>query len=203
MNNEPKDNVEHETLSPAKKGWWILLLGFYFLIAFSLLLILVLSLGRHSFFNWLPMQIFISLVIIGSLYSVVCYSKLLSSPAAQNRRYQKFRKGISLSSFLGLIFLIILVPRLSAYKKPAYNSDAKANLHNMYLACKAYWSDSGSEQNCNADQYNTTTYGYIQSIDVSISGSGTKSTFTAKAHNTKGTKTFVIDYLGTISEVNK
>jgi len=73
----------------------------------------------------------------------------------------------------------------------------------MYLACKTYWADNGGEKNCTVDIAKQTTYSYIQSTDVSISGSGTETTFAAKGHHAKGPKTFVINYLGKISEIER
>jgi hypothetical protein len=74
-------------------------------------------------------------------------------------------------------------------------------LHNVYLGCKAYWADSGSLSSCDNTQYTLTTYGYIQSADVSIVGTGTETAFAGTAQNTNSTNSYSINSLGTIAQL--
>lgn len=64
-------------------------------------------------------------------------------------------KGFILIELLIVIAIIgilaaIAIPQFSAYKTRAYDSDAKANLHNLFLACKVYWADNGATASCTA-----------------------------------------------------
>ena len=73
---------------------------------------------------------------------------------------------------------------------------ASANLINISSL------DSGSDKNCDVDIARLTTYGYVQSEQVSISAGGTETTFSAQAQHEEGTKTFAIDANGKITEVD-
>ncbi len=95
----------------------------------------------------------------------------------------------------------IIIPQNNTYccGGRAYDSDAKSNLHNVFLACKAYWADNGSDAVCTSTLTQSTVYGYIQSADVSISVSGSENDFSGTAQNINSDKTFSINSNGTIT----
>ena len=116
------------------------------------------------------------------------------------------QKGFTLIELLIVIAIIgilaaIAIPQFSQYKERAYNSASKADLHNLYLACKAYWVDNTSSDECTLDSATLTTYGLVQTSDVSLTlNTKTEDAFAATAtHSSSGTS-YSIDSSGNITD---
>ena len=113
-------------------------------------------------------------------------------------------KGFTLIELLivmGIIGVLsaIAIPAFAQYKARALDADAKSHLHNIYLACKGYWTDNGSGNSCTVSIASTAAYGYMQSPDITISASGDELTFSGTASHTDSSTSFTIDSKGQIN----
>ena len=117
----------------------------------------------------------------------------------------KNKNGFTLIELLIIIAIIgilaaIVIPQFSHYRMQVYNSDAKANLHNIYLACKEYWVDNARSDPCSVDIAKMISYGYAQSINVVVTViSGHEYNFKATAKHDSSNQTFTIDKIGDVS----
>jgi len=176
-----------------------------------------LSIGKRIWFCFLILLfIFVSFILIGPellhkpdpVYIVFFLLFYVTATLLNNRIFvpQKKQKDIgSLSrtmsalSIITIMVGIIIIPKFGGQHTSSYDPDAKANLHNVFLGCKAYWADNGSKNNCTPAIASQLEYGYIQSADVNLSASGAETDFSGKAKHVDSTKTFRIDSNGTIT----
>jgi prepilin-type N-terminal cleavage/methylation domain-containing protein len=120
----------------------------------------------------------------------------------------KNEKGFTLIEFLIVIAIIgilaaIAIPQFNQYKARAHDTAAQSDLHNIYLACKAYWTDEGSAKVCTQANAEGELYGFKNSKDVTINISGDEVGFAATASHVSGAKNFTMDASGTITGTAK
>ena len=121
-----------------------------------------------------------------------------------SNRIKRSEGGFTLIELLIVIAIIgilaaIAIPQFNQYKARAYDTASKADLHNIYLACKAYWSDSGSDQSCSETEAGGANYGFGPSPGVTVSASGSETGWSATALHGSSTTTFTMNASGNIS----
>ena len=117
---------------------------------------------------------------------------------------KKMEGGFTLIELLIVIAIIgilaaIAIPQFNQYKARAYDTASKADLHNIYLACKAYWSDNGSDQSCNQGVASGPNYGFAPSPGVTVSASGNETGWSATAKHASSSTTVTMNASGNIS----
>ena len=117
---------------------------------------------------------------------------------------KKREGGFTLIELLIVIAIIgilaaIAIPQFNQYKARAYDTASKSDLHNIYLACKAYWSDSGSDQSCSTTEAGGANYGFAPSPGVTVSASGNETGWAATAKHASSSTTFTMNASGNIT----
>jgi type IV pilus assembly protein PilA len=117
---------------------------------------------------------------------------------------KKREGGFTLIELLIVIAIIgilaaIAIPQFNQYKARAYDTASKADLHNIYLACKAYWSDTGSDQSCSENEAGGANYGFAPSPGVTVSASGNETDWSATAKHASSSTTVTMNASGNIS----
>ena len=117
---------------------------------------------------------------------------------------KKTEGGFTLIELLIVIAIIgilaaIAIPQFNQYKARAYDTASKADLHNLYLACKAYWSDTGSDQSCSSTSVQGADYAFAPSPGVQVTASGNETGWAATAKHTSSSATFRMDQSGNIT----
>jgi len=117
----------------------------------------------------------------------------------------KNEKGFTLIELLIVIAIIgilaaIAIPQFTQYKNRAYNSSSKADLHNLFLSCKAYWGDTNGGNSCSTAIATQASYGFSSSPNVTVAvTTGQEGTFVATAtHSVTGIQ-YSIDSAGNIT----
>ena len=121
-----------------------------------------------------------------------------------SNRIKEREGGFTLIELLIVIAIIgilaaIAIPQFNQYKARAYDTASKADLHNLYLACKAYWSDDGSDQSCTTSIAGGANYGFAPSPSVTVSASGSETGWSATAKHASSSSTFTMNASGNIT----
>jgi len=106
-------------------------------------------------------------------------------------RKMRAEKGFTLIELLVVIAIIgilaaIAIPQFAAYRRRAYDSDAKSAVKNMATAQEAYFVDSDTYTSAIAD---LTARGYKQGDNLTVGTTGAATTFFTIATVTKGCST--------------
>lgn len=189
--------MENTKLSTGQKFLYfvVMLLSFGFAILSSALVFKSLFSGRIDWFSLLG-AIFFALSF--GFASFLFGYKVFMPVARHGWIKGKLKGAVILSIFL--LAYIVGAPGFFQYRARAYDSDAKSNLHYMFVACQAYWLENGDDQNCDLNIVSQEEYGFVLNDKVSIDGKGMAEDFTATAHHEAGSHIFTINNQGEVTE---
>lgn len=111
---------------------------------------------------------------------------------------------VELLIVIGIIGILtaIALPQFATYKQRAYDSDAKANLHNLFLACKAYWTETHGGNDCSLGLAEQASYGFNQSKNIVITipnANAQELSWGAQAKHKSSTNTFTMTPAGSMN----
>ncbi len=111
--------------------------------------------------------------------------------------------GFTLIEILIVVAIIgllasISVPYYGQYKQRAYDVYSKANLKSLWLTCNLYWQDNPNGT-CNIAAVTNPTYGFSTAVDITLTGQGTKTSFSGTASHKDSPTTFTISSSGNFS----
>ena len=114
------------------------------------------------------------------------------------------QKGFTLIELLIVMAIIgilaaIAIPVFSQYKARAYDAQAKSELHNIFVACKGYWADTGPNGDCTVAVITSAAYGYQAPSNVTVTASGSESLFSGSATHVDTGTTYTVDEKGAIT----
>jgi prepilin-type N-terminal cleavage/methylation domain-containing protein len=106
------------------------------------------------------------------------------------------KEGFTLIELMIVIAIIgilaaIAIPQFSAYRTRSYNSSAQADVRNLATAQEAYYVDF-STYATGVSALSGSSYGYMQSGNVTVSVNGNQTNYTITGYHTSGDKTYTL-----------
>ena len=110
-------------------------------------------------------------------------------------------------TLIELLIVVAIIGILSGFgfsqyiqlKERAYDLDAQTSLHHLFRACKAYWVNNSPTNTCSVSAVSNSTYGFTSSTNITISGTGTESSFSGTANHSDSNNTLTINAAGVVS----
>ena len=97
------------------------------------------------------------------------------------------------------ILAVFGIHQYTQYKVRAYDAHSKQALHDMNLACRAYWIVNGTPEEC--DLAKSKEYGFVQNPDVEANVLSTlPENFCASAKHNQSPNTYSSNYVGVVSD---
>lgn len=195
----PKENPEPTSPEPPsfkKKISYVLGMMIFLILAFMMG-----GLGYGEITE--PVNNLIGFAVYGLIslslgFAAVLFGYRVWAPVARQGWIKNKLKNTAVLSFLCAMLMVINLPHQNQYRMYQYNSQAKFDLHNTFLACHTYWKEKGEEKNCDLNTVTQEEYGFKQSVYVNIEGKGTAKDFTATAYHQASDDAFTIDAIGNI-----
>ena len=112
-------------------------------------------------------------------------------------RLHKKEEGFTLIELMIVIAIIgilaaIAIPQFSAYRTRSYNSSAQSDVRNIATAQEAYYVDNSTYTSDITGKLAGSSYGYMQSGNVTVQGVGSATAYTISGYHGSGDKTYTL-----------